>query len=73
MEGEGMPSSKHSAVIAAFGHQFAHAGRAPVEFNRFLLEPQYLRQNGDYGPRHAVTLDRIGSKSPVPQEVRWQK
>ena len=55
LEGEGMSFSRHSAVIAAFGHHFARTGKAPVEFHRFLLEAQELRHSGDYGERHAVT------------------
>lgn len=55
LEGEGMSFSRHSAVIAAFGHHFAHTGKVPVEFHRFLLEAQELRHSGDYGERHAVT------------------
>jgi uncharacterized protein (UPF0332 family) len=58
LEGEGLAFSKHSAVIAAFGQRFAHTGRVPVEFHRFLLTAQDLRHSGDYGPPHAVTLDQ---------------
>ena len=57
LEGEGMAFSRHSAVIAAFGQYFAHSGKVPVEFHRFLLAAQELRHTGDYGPLHAVTLD----------------
>lgn len=55
LEGEGMSFSRHSAVIAAFGQHFAHAGKVPVEFHRYLIEAQELRHSGDYGERHAVT------------------
>ena len=55
LEGEGLSYSKHSAVIAAFGEKFAHAGRVPTEFHRFLLEAQESRHDGDYGPRNAVS------------------
>ena len=49
LEGEGMSFSKHSAVIAAFGKHFAHAGKVPVDFHRYLIEAQEARHTGDYG------------------------
>jgi uncharacterized protein (UPF0332 family) len=55
LEGEGLAYSKHSAVIAGFGQHFARTGRVPVEFHRFLLEAQEMRNAGDYGALHAVT------------------
>ena len=38
LEGEGMSFSKHSAVISAFGREFARTNRVPVEFHRFLID-----------------------------------
>lgn len=58
LEGEGLAFSKHSAVIAAFGQQFAQTGRVPAEFHRFLIEAAELRHAGDYGPRASVTADQ---------------
>jgi uncharacterized protein (UPF0332 family) len=58
LEGEEMSFSSHSAVIAAFGQHFAHAGKVPVEFHRFLLEAQELRHSGDYDRRNAVASDQ---------------
>jgi uncharacterized protein (UPF0332 family) len=55
LEGEGLAYSKHSAVIAGFGQHFARTGRVPIEFHRFLLEAQEMRNAGDYGALHAVT------------------
>lgn len=56
LEGESLSFSKHSAVIAAFGQYFARTGRVSTEFHRYLIEGQALRQTGDYGQRHAVTV-----------------
>ncbi|MDB9496031.1 HEPN domain-containing protein [Spirulina major CS-329] len=47
--------SKHSAVIAAFGREFAKTGLIAPEFHRFLIEAQELRTTGDYGQFNAVT------------------
>ena len=58
LEGEEMSFSSHSAVIAAFGQHFAHMGKVPVEFHRFLLEAQELRHRGDYGERRTVTPEQ---------------
>ena len=37
LEGEGLAFSRHSAVISAFGREFANTGRVPVEFHRYRL------------------------------------
>lgn len=55
LEGEGMAFSKHSGVIAAFGKHFAHTGKVPIEFHRFLLDGQKLRNAGDYNTHQTVT------------------
>ncbi|CAC5345884.1 MULTISPECIES: HEPN domain-containing protein [Planktothrix] len=55
LEGEGMSFSKHSAVISALGRDFANTGRIPVQFHRFLIEAQNLRNSGDYGGLNTVT------------------
>lgn len=58
LEGEGLTFSKHSAVIAAFGKEFAKTQRVSPDFHRFLIEAQELRTTGDYGQFNAVTLDQ---------------
>ncbi len=52
-----MSFSRHSAVISAFGREFASTGRVPVEFHRFLIEAQQLRNAGDYGQLNAITAE----------------
>lgn len=56
LEGEGLSFSKHSAVIAAFGREFAKPQAVKAEFHRFLIEAQELRTTGDYGQLNAVTI-----------------
>jgi len=58
LEGEGLSFSKHSAVIAAFGREFAKPQRVKAEFHRFLIEAQELRTTGDYGQFNAVNTDQ---------------
>jgi uncharacterized protein (UPF0332 family) len=58
LEGEGLRFSKHSAVIAAFGREFAKPQRISPEFHRYLIEAQELRTAGDYGQLNAITIDQ---------------
>lgn len=62
LEGEGLSFSKHSAVIAAFGREFAKPQRVPPDFHRFLIEAQELRASGDYGQLNAVTADQAAEQ-----------
>lgn len=45
---KGLTFSKHSAVISAFGKEFAKPGKMPVEFHRYLADAQEARNTGDY-------------------------
>ena len=38
LEGEKLSYSRHSAIIAAFGQNFARPQRVPVEFHRYLID-----------------------------------
>lgn len=49
--------SKHSAVIAAFGREFAKPEIVPVELHRYLIEAQEDRNVGDYGIGPGITLE----------------
>lgn len=40
--------SKHAAVIAAFGREFAKTGVIPPEYHRYLADAQEARNTGDY-------------------------
>jgi uncharacterized protein (UPF0332 family) len=45
---EGLSFSSHSAVIGAFGRQFARTGRVPPELHRFLITAEEARSDADY-------------------------
>ncbi|MGL5062469.1 MAG: HEPN domain-containing protein [Microcoleus sp.] len=62
LEGEGLYFSKHSAVISAFGREFAKPQRIPSDFHRFLIEAQELRTAGDYGQMNSVTIDQAAEQ-----------
>lgn len=52
--GEGLAFSSHAAVIGAFGREFARTGRVPVEFHRYLIDAQDIRNRGDYNIDPAI-------------------
>jgi uncharacterized protein (UPF0332 family) len=45
---KGLSFSSHSAVIAAFGKEFAKTNALDPKFHRFLIDGQDLRNAGDY-------------------------
>jgi len=54
----GMAFSKHSAVISAFGKDFAKTGLIDAKFHRSILNAFDLRNSGDYGSMHAVSEEK---------------
>lgn len=51
----GLSFSSHSAVIAAFGREFAKTGSLDPKLHRFLLDAQDMRNLGDYGIGPSIT------------------
>lgn len=45
---KGLTFSKHSAVISAFGKEFAKTGAIPPEYHGYLADAQEARNTGDY-------------------------
>jgi uncharacterized protein (UPF0332 family) len=41
--------SSHSAVVAAYGREFAKTGLLDLKFHRYIIEAQKRRQTGHYG------------------------
>ena len=68
LEGEALSFSKHSAVISAFGREFARTGRVPVKFHQFLIRSQELRNAGDYGEINAVTANQAADSIAQAEE-----
>jgi uncharacterized protein (UPF0332 family)/predicted nucleotidyltransferase len=52
---ENLSFSKHSAVISAFGREFASKKRVPVEYHRHLIEAERIRLQGDYNTDIKIT------------------
>ncbi len=57
---KGMTLSKHSAVISAFGKEFAKTGTIPGEYHRYLMDAQEARNTGDYQVVSHLTEDETG-------------
>jgi uncharacterized protein (UPF0332 family) len=54
----GLSFSKHTAVIGAFGREFAKSGSLDVKYHRYLIDAQDFRNLGDYGAGSALTADQ---------------
>lgn len=61
----GFSFSSHSAVIAAFGKEFAKTGDLDAKFHRRLIDAQDARNVGDYGTGSGV------SKAQVQELLVW--
>ena len=54
--GRDLVYSSHSAVIAAYGREFARTKDLDPKFHRYLITSQDIRQTGDYGVENSVSL-----------------
>lgn len=52
---KGLAFSSHSAIIAAFGKEFAKKGLLDPKFHRYLIDAQERRELGHYGAERKVT------------------
>ena len=52
-----MQFSSHSAVIAAFGREFAKIGLLDPKFHRRLIVAERRRETGHYGEENSVTQE----------------
>lgn len=64
---KGLSFSSHSAVIAAYGKEFAKTELLNPEFHRLLMEAQDRRNIGDYGMIGAV------EESEAQEIINWSK
>ena len=62
---QGLSFSSHSAVIAAFGKEFARTGRIDPKYHRYLLDAQDVRNIGDYGIGPTISEDQ------AQETIRW--
>ena len=52
---KGLHYSSHSAVIAAFGKEFAKTGLLDPKFHRYLIDAEERREDGHYGGGQKVS------------------
>jgi len=64
----GQSYSSHSAVIAAFGKEFAKTGALDSKFHRYLLDAQDFRNVGDYDVGGASL-----TKKQAEEVIQWAK
>jgi uncharacterized protein (UPF0332 family) len=46
---KGLTFSSHSAVVAAYGREFAKTGLLAPKFHRYIIDAEELREVGHYG------------------------
>jgi len=63
---KGLTFSSHSAVVAAYGKEFAKTGVLDPKFHRYILDAQERRQIGHYGGVHEDVTDEQARES-----LRW--
>jgi len=49
LQSKGLTFSSHSAVVAAYGKEFAKTGVLDPKFHRYIIDAQRRRQIGHYG------------------------
>jgi uncharacterized protein (UPF0332 family) len=56
LQTKGLTFSKHSAIVAAYGREFARTGLLDPKFHRYIIDTQVRREIGHYGSsREEVT------------------
>ena len=60
---KGLMFSSHSAVIAAYGKEFAKTGLLDPKFHRYIIDSQQRRQTGHYGGEGASVTDEEAHES----------
>ncbi len=56
---KGLHFSSHSAVIAAFGKEFAKTGELSSEHHQNLIKAQTIRQISDYGYNEPLPVEDV--------------
>jgi uncharacterized protein (UPF0332 family) len=54
---KGLRFSSHSALVAAYGKEFAKTGILDPKFHRYILVTQKRRETGHYGRESTVTSE----------------
>lgn len=65
---KGFTYSSHSAVVAAYGKEFAKTKLLDPKFHRYIIDAQKLRQTGHYGEEGEEVTDEEARES-----FRWAR
>ena len=60
---KGLTFSSHSAVVAAYGKEFARTGLLDPKFHRYIIDAQIVREAGHYGEEREVVTNEQAVKS----------
>ena len=60
---KGLTFSSPSAVVAAYGKEFAKTGLLDPKFHRYIIDAQQLRQTGHYGDEDETVTEKQALES----------
>ncbi|MEW5938147.1 MAG: HEPN domain-containing protein [Chloroflexota bacterium] len=60
---KGLTYSKHSAVVAAYGKEFAKTGLLDPKFHRYIIQAEKLRHTGHYGEEGETVTEEEARES----------
>lgn len=60
---KGLTFSSHSAVVAAYGREFAKTGLLDPKFHRYIIDAQERREVGHYGDKYEEVTDEQAGES----------
>ena len=60
---KGLTFSSHSAVVAAYGKEFARTGLLNPKYHRYIIDSQERRQTGHYGAENDKVTDEEAFES----------
>ena len=63
LETKGLSFSSHSAVVAAYGREFAKTGLLDPKFHRYIIDAQERREVGHYGSAHEEVTEEQALES----------
>ena len=66
----GYTYSSHSAVLAAFGKEFARTRLIDPSFHQYLILAQEYRQQGDYSKKFYFNLHEVRLENPGLYPIR---
>ena len=63
---KGLTYSSHSAVVAAYGKEFAKTKALDPKFHRYIIDAEVVREVGHYGEMHEEVTEKQANNS-----FRW--